>query len=93
MVIVRVQKIIWGEFTLGHIKKHRVTTEEAENVIRSDALSLEGHSGKRILVNKVGERIISVVVKIDGNKLTVITARDADKTERRGHYEKIKETS
>lgn len=93
MVIVRIQKIVWNEFTLKHINKHCVSIEEAERVIRSDALSLEGHSGKRILVNKVGKRIISVIVKIEGNKLTVVTARDADKAERQGHYEKIKKTS
>lgn len=93
MVIVRIQKIIWGKFTAEHIKKHGVTPQQAEKVIYSNAVTLEGHSGKKILVNKVGERILSVIVKMAGNKLTVVTARDADKTERREYYEKIKKTS
>ncbi len=87
MTVVRIQKIIWSEFTVGHIKKHEVTVEEAELVIKSDALSLEGHNGKRILVNKVNSRIIAVIVKMIGNKLYVATARDASDKERKDFYE------
>lgn len=86
MVRVRIQKIIWDEFTRNHIKKHKVTVNETEKVIYSDAYIFEGHSGKKILVNRVGTRIISVVVKMTGNKLTVVTARDSDSAERKGLY-------
>ena len=93
MVRVRIQKIIWSEFTKKHIKKHGVSVDEAENVIHSDAYRLEGYSGRKILVNKVGKRILSVVVEMTGNKLVVVTARDADKQERQGFYEKTKNGS
>lgn len=87
MVRVRIQKVIWDEYTRHHIKKHRVTVDEAEKVIYSDAYIIEGHSGKKILVNRVGSRIISVVVMMTGNKLLAVTARDSDREERKGFYE------
>lgn len=87
MVIVRVQKIIWGEGVEVHIREHKVSVKEAEEVIRSDAYILGGHSGRKILINRVGQRIISVVVEMTGNKLKVKTARDSDKEEREGFYE------
>ena len=87
MVVVRIQKIIWDEFTIDHIKKHRVTVSEVEKVIYSDAYEIDGHSGKKILVNRVRLRIISVVVLMKGNKLTIVTARDSNKDERKGLYE------
>lgn len=86
MVRVRIRKIEWG-YSPEHFKKHTVSTGEVESVIFSDAHIVEGHSGRKILVNKVQERIISVVVWMTGNKLYVITARDANKNERRGFYE------
>lgn len=87
MVIVRIQKIIWTEEIISHIKKHNVTVKEAEEVITSDSYVLEGHSGKKILVSRVGSRILSVVTEMTGNKLKVKTARDSDKHERQGYYE------
>lgn len=87
MVKVRIQKIIWGEKIVRHIEKHKVTVVETEKVINSDAMILEGHSGRKILVNRVDERILSVVVTMKGNKLEVITTRDSDKEERAKFYE------
>lgn len=92
MTVVRIQKIIWGKGIPEHISKHAVTTDETEIVIRSDALILEGHSKRKILVNRLASRIISVIVEIKGNKLKVFTARDASQIERNKfyEYEKIK---
>lgn len=93
MARVRIQKIFWGN-TEEHFKKHEVTLKEAENVISSDAYIVEGHSGRKILINRVGKRIIAVAVRMVGNKLYVATARDASEKERKGFYdyEKNKQT-
>lgn len=87
MTIVRIQKIIWNERTREHVSKHRVTLDEAKSVINSDALIIDGHSGKKILVNRTGRRILSIIVKMQGNKLEIVTARDASDKERQGLYE------
>ncbi len=87
MTVVRVQKIIWGKGVEEHIREHIVTANEVESVIRSDALILEGHSRRKIIVNRVGTRILSVIVEMSGNKLKIKTARDADKEERKELYE------
>ncbi len=87
MTRVRIQKIIWTTGIKEHIAVHKVTLEEAEYVIFSDALILEGHSYRKILVNRLASRIISVIVEIKGNKLKVFTARDASQIERKKYYE------
>ncbi|MCL5432424.1 MAG: hypothetical protein M1484_05065 [Patescibacteria group bacterium] len=70
-----------------HIGLHRVAIEEVKTVINSDALILEGHSRRKILVGRVGRRILSVIVEMTGNKLKLKTARDADEKERKTFYE------
>lgn len=87
MVIVRIRKIIWAEGIEDHIQKHKISVKEAEQVINADSHILEGHTGRKILVNRVGTRIVSVIVLIVGNKLYVVTARDADSRERKEFYE------
>lgn len=87
MTSVRIQKIIVSKGIEEHIGKHQVTLEEANEVIHSDVFIIEGHSGRKILVSKVGRRILSVIVEMTGNKLKIKTARDANKIERGGYYE------
>ena len=87
MVIIRIQKIIWDKYNTEHIKKHGVTIDEAESVIKSDVFIKEGHSGKKILIKKVRQRILAVIGTIKTNKIYVVTARDASSKERQDYYE------
>ncbi len=87
MVIVRIQKLILSQHAQEHAKKkHNVSVSEIESVIYSDAYEIEGYSGRKILINRVGPKIIAVIVKMEGNKLAVFTARDASDRERQGLY-------
>jgi len=87
MVRVRIQKIIWDKYNTEHIKKHGVTVEEVEKIIRSDVHIKEGYSGKKILISRVGSRLLAVVGTMKVNKIYVVTARDASSKERQEFYE------
>lgn len=87
MVKVRIQKIIWDKYNTEHIKKHGVTVEEVEKVIASDVNISEGHSGKKILVSRIELRLLAVIGSMKGNKIYIVTARDASKEERQKFYE------
>lgn len=86
MTVIRIQKIIWDRFNTEHIKKHNVSIEEVEDVIRSDTNIKEGYSGKKIYTSRVGSRLLSVIGIIKGNKFYTVTARDASKKEREDYY-------
>ena len=87
MVKLRFQKIIWNEYVKKHIKKHGVSIEEVEEVIRSDVLIKERYSGRKILAQRIGTRLLAVIVIMSGNKVFVVTARDANDKERQDYYE------
>lgn len=87
MVTVRIQKIIWDKYNTEHIKKHDVTVEEVGNIIKSDVFIKEGYLGKKILIGRVGSRLLAVIGTIKINRIYVVTARDASPKERLDYYE------
>lgn len=87
MTIVRIQKSIIDKATVEHFSKHKIEESEVQLVVSSDCLISEGHSGRKILTSKVGNRIISVIVEMWSNKLRVKTARDASDKERDLYHE------
>ena len=91
MTRITVKKIVWDEFNIEHIKKHGVRQEEVVVCIRNTAYHRHAHSGRYLLVGRSGKRIITVILR--RKKLTtyyLVTARDANKKERRDVYEKEK---
>lgn len=87
MVVVRIQKIIWDKHNTKHIKKHCVSIEEIETIIKADVFIKEGYSGKKLLIGRVGSRILTVIGTMKINKIYVVTARDASFKERHDFYE------
>ena len=91
MTRIRVKKLVWNEWNTDHIKKHNVSIREIEISIINIATHKHGYKGRYILIGRSDKRIISTIVKRESlNTYLVITARDADKKERKIVYEKEK---
>lgn len=89
MTKIRVKKLVWTEWNVNHIKKHNVSVSEVEISIINFAAHKHGYKGRYILIGRSGKRIISTIVRREKpNTYLVITARDADKKERKIVYEK-----
>ncbi len=84
-----VQRLLWDEWNVGHIAKHRVTPEEVEEVCHAEPLVFEAKRGRIIGVGPtVDGRVLAVVLAPEGEGVYYpITARPASKKERR-LYEK-----
>ncbi len=80
---------MWDSYNIEHIKKHNVRKEEVVVCIRNLVYHRRAHSGRYLSVGRSGKRIITVILR--WQKLStyyLITARDANKKERRDLYEK-----
>lgn len=91
MTRIKVRTVIWDTFNIQHIKKHSVNQEEVIIVTGKPIYHKRTHSNRYLLVGRTGKRIISVVIRREKTSVYyVVTARDADKKERRRVYEKEK---
>lgn len=91
MTRILITQLIWDDVNREHIKKHNVTIEEVEESIQNLNAHRKGYLGRIILIGRSGKRILSILVKPKENKkYYVITARVADKKERRRLYDNEK---
>lgn len=89
MTRIRLDQLIWDEWNTEHIKKHNVVQIEVEDAITNIRAHREGYSGRVILIGRSGKKILAVLVKKEkAGEYYIVTARDADKKERRLVYEK-----
>ncbi len=88
MTRIKVKQLIWNEWNSVHIKKHNVSVSEIESAVKQLIGHKKGHTGRYILIGRSSKRLISTVVRrIKANTYYVVTARDADKKERKIVYE------
>lgn len=93
MTRIRIKQLIWDEWNTEHIKKHGVSREEVEQAVTNIVAHRMGHSKKIILIGRAGNRLIAMIMGHEnGNTYYPVTARDADKKERKLVYEKEKTT-
>jgi uncharacterized DUF497 family protein len=93
MVVVKLPSVLSFEWDKGNEQKnwikHKVTEEEAEEPFFTDdylILEDESHSSKQeeryILLGKTNqEKMLFIVFTIRGERIRIISARDADKKE------------
>lgn len=78
--------IEWDFNSLNHISKHNVSEKEVEIAINGAILirntSRDGEKLKEVIGESHG-RILFVVLKFDGDKYKVVTARDATRAEKK----------
>lgn len=91
MTRVVIRNLIWDEVNLEHIKEHGVSRSEVKEVKKNFLYHRKTHTGRYLAVARVGQRIITIIIKRKGlGKYYLVTARDASKKERRDLYEKEK---
>lgn len=85
MAEVDVGKLIWDDWNREHIFRHQVLDREVYEALNDSNVKFkDGHSGRLLAFGRSGSRILTVVLtpKEDGRHY-VVTARDADKHERK----------
>ena len=91
MTRIKIKRLIWDDWNKEHITKHGVTENEAEMVGNSFIYHQRSYNQRYLVVGRVGPRIVSLVLAREGSgQYYVVSARDADKKERRKLYEKEK---
>lgn len=89
MTRIKVKTLIWDEYNLEHIKKHRVEVEEAIETGKNLVYHRRTYKGRFLAVGRSGKRIITLILnRKDIGKYYLVTARDSDKKERKKLHEK-----
>ena len=91
MTRIYLQQLIWNKYNKEHFKKHKVTIQEIKEALRNFRAHRKGNKGRFILTGRSGEKLISIIIAPEKNKkYYVVTARSADRKERKLVYEKEK---
>lgn len=89
MTRIKIRELVWDDYNREHIKKHRVSTGEVEEIGRNFLTHKKGKKNRYLIIGRSGSRILSVVVNRKGTGIYYpVTARDSDRRERRILYEK-----
>jgi hypothetical protein len=84
MKAILIKKLIWDEWNIEHIKKHKVKPEEVEKSLKDKFLVfISGYTKRVISLGRANERLITTVLqKQEPYTYYVVTARDMAKKER-----------
>ena len=89
MTRIVVKTLLWDNHNVEHIKKHKVTEREVEQVAKQISWHKKTHHGRYLATGRSGSRILSIVIRRkEKTTYYVVTARDASREERRKLYEK-----
>lgn len=83
--MIKIKQLIWDDWNVGHINKHKVSVDEVKEVCRSTTKALKAYRGRLIVLGKTKKgRLLTVVLAPEARgKRYVVTARDMSKKERR----------
>lgn len=84
MTRIEINSLIWDKWNVEHIKKHSLTKKIIEEAILNIKAFRYGYRGRIILICIFGNKFISIVIdKKEEGRYYVVTARSADKKERK----------
>ncbi len=86
---MKIDELVFNERNIEHIARHNVLPDEVREVVEGKTLQLKAKLGRVMLIGKIKSgRILAVILeKVKGNIYFPVTARVADRKERR-MYEK-----
>lgn len=91
MTRIKIKHLIWDDWNLEHIKKHKVSPSEVKEVAKNIIAHKRAKLGRYLIIGRVGSRILSIIINRRGVGIYYpVTARDAAKKERMKVYEKEK---
>lgn len=87
---INISKFIWNKWNKEHIKTHKVSVGEIEEIRLSRFKTKETYEGRLMLFGQSkSKRLLTVVlVPKDNGKFYVVTARDMSKKEQKFYQEK-----
>lgn len=83
--MIKIKQLVWDEWNVEHIRRHKVSAEEVEEVCRRPTKTLKTYRERLIVLGKTKKgRLLTVVLAPKGkNKYYVVTTRDTSRKERR----------
>ena len=89
------EKLIWNEWNVNHIKKHNVTINEVEEAYANKKFEIDSYLGRKKSygLTKKGRMMIVIVSKENNKNLYVFSARDMSRKKRREYYVQTKTDS
>lgn len=89
MTRIKIKTLLWDDWNTEHIKKHDVTIDEVGIAARNISWHKKAKNGRYLVGGRSGTRILSLIVRRkERTTYYVVTARDADKRERKNLYER-----
>ncbi len=88
---MKIDELVFNERNIEHIARHSVLPEEIKQVVGGKILPLEAKLGRVMIVGKTkaGRSLAIVLEKVKGNIYFPVTARDADRKERKMYQEEL----
>lgn len=88
MVKISVNQIIWDDWNINHIKKHKLEPKEIKQALKSKTKSLKSYNNRLLILGRTkAKRLLIIVLAPEKDKqYYLITTRDMSKKERR-YYE------
>lgn len=83
--MVRIKVLVWDEWNVEHIARHKVNPSEVEKAIKDkERKVLQTYQGRLLILGRVERRLLTVILAPeDEGKYYVVTARDMSKKERK----------
>lgn len=89
MTRITIKTLVWDDWNTEHIKKHNVTVDEVEIAAKNMSWHRKTKKGRYLVSGRSGTRILSLIIRrVTLTTYYLVTARDADKKERRRLYER-----
>lgn len=82
---IRIDELLFNEKNIEHIARHNVLPDEVKQIIEGKTLFLNAKFNRimAIGVTKKGRSLAVILEKVKGHTYFVVTARDADRKERK----------
>lgn len=84
-----VKNLIWDDWNVKHIKKHKVKSEEVVQAVKSKTKTLKSYRQRMLILGRTEKkRLLTVVLaKEKRNAYYVVTARDMSRKERKYYHD------
>lgn len=88
---MKIDELVFNERNIEHIARHNVLPTEVKEVLEGKILPLKAKLGRLLVIGKTKKsRTLAIILeKLKGKLYFPVTARDADKKERKMYQEEL----
>ena len=73
-VIINIMPIVFSEHAKQQLKRRRISQQIVVSAIKSTRKTISSFKNRKLRQNRVGGKLLEVVTKTEGSRITVITA-------------------